>query len=61
MGELITGNIIVSEFWQPSVQLRWFEAKKEYDGGFKSEKVLQQLFTSNLGNRMWKDIPTVTE
>ena len=50
-----------SEIWQPSVQLRWFTQKKEYCGGFKSHKVLQQLHTSNIGNREWIDIPIVVE
>ncbi len=68
MGELITGDndITVSEFWQPSVQLRWFEKEYRYKDlsgvtCVKSERTLQQLHTSNLGNREWKDIPTVTE
>jgi hypothetical protein len=49
------------EKWQPSVQLRWFEKKSEYTGGFKTEKILQQLHTSNLGNREWKDVPLVKD
>jgi hypothetical protein len=58
----------VAELWQPSVQIRWFEFNKRIvqDGNFgaakvMSEKKLQQLHNSNLGNREWRDVPTETE
>ncbi len=38
------------EFWQPSVQLRFVER------GIVPRRILQQLHTSNLGNREWKDV-----
>lgn|GEM_PF-3033715 len=69
MEELIVGDIIVSEFWQPSVRLRFVKRTVndfsiQVVGGDcpkKSVNILQQLHTSNLGNREWKDIPIVTE
>ena len=58
-------NITVAEVWQPSVQLRFLEQEYRYiDGGItciKTETTLQQLHTSNLGNREWKDVPTENE
>jgi hypothetical protein len=45
-------NIIdITDYLFPSIQLRWLEEDFEcgYNGGFKKEKVLQQLFQSSLG------------
>ena len=59
---IIIGNLnTVVEHWQPSVMLRWIKKEYRYTdlSGItcvKSERVLQQLHTSNLGNREWKDI-----
>jgi len=46
-------TITVAEYWNPSVQIR-FVKRKEVN-------ILQQLFTSNLGNSQWKDVPVETE
>jgi hypothetical protein len=58
----ITSNVC-DEYWNPSVQLRWVERNNGTmpNGDYKVEKVLQQLHTSNLGNREWKDVPTETQ
>lgn len=53
---------IEAEIWQPSVQLRNVERKKIiHNGLYEKIIVLQQLYTSNLGNREWKDVATVIE
>jgi len=55
-------TITVAEVWQPSVQLRFLEktiAITEDTGTMKI--ILQQLHTSNLGKREWKDVPTEKE
>jgi hypothetical protein len=56
-------DFTISEYWNPSVQLRWTERNNGTmpNGDYKREKVLQQLHTSNLRNREWKDVPTETE
>ena len=58
-------NITVVEYWQPSVQLRFIKRDVQPDNihllPSKTEKILQQLHTSNLGNREWKDVPIETE
>lgn len=50
------------EFWQPTMNLRQLEivvssSPYHYNKGV----MLQQLFTSNLGNYEWRNVPTVTE
>jgi hypothetical protein len=45
------------EVWTQTMYLRFFLKRKN---GCKSEKILQQLYTSNLGNREWTDIPTLS-
>ena len=53
---------IISELWQPSVQFRFLEKAVAIDENTGTMKmVLQQLHTSNLGNREWKDVPVETE
>lgn len=48
-----------SEYWKPSKLLRWAEKLVTIDENSGIIKtVLQQLYTSNLGNREWRDIPT---
>lgn len=66
--KLSFSTITDAEVWQPSLQLRWFEFNQRFvsvgnfgDSKIISERKLQQLFTSNLGNREWKDIPIETE
>ena len=62
-------NIEVAEVWQPSVQLRFVnrvvdDFNTQLVGGncLKNNiKILQQLFTSNLGNREGKDVPSEIE
>ena len=62
-------TITVVEYWQPSVQLRFtkrtvIDFNSQLIGGTqlqKSVNILQQLYTSNLGNREWKDVPIETE
>ena len=56
------------EIWQPSMQIRWFEFKQRVVaiGNFGAAKAvseikLQQLYTSNLGNKEWRDILTEME
>ncbi len=59
----------IAEVWQPSVQIRFVKRKVidftgQLIGGMcsqKNENILQQLHTSNLGNREWKDVPIETE
>ena len=58
-----------AEYWQPSVQIRFVKRKfidfsNQIVGGTQLQKdvnILQQLHTSNLGNREWKDVPVETE
>ncbi len=62
-------EFIFSEVWQPSVQLRFVKRtvndfNSQLVGGKQLQKtinILQQLHTSNLGNREWKDVPTEKE
>jgi len=58
-------SLTQSQIWQPSVQLRYVERDVQPDNIYllpsKTEKILQQLFTSNLGNREWRDIPIEME
>lgn len=55
-------TITVAEYWNPSVLLRWVEKAVAIDENTGTMKmVLQQLHTSSLGNREWKDIPVETE
>lgn len=54
MGTIIEG--MEAEVWQASVRLRFVER-----GLMIPQKVLQQLHTSNLGNRKWIDVPTEKE
>lgn len=57
------------ETWSPSVKLRFVKRNfsdfnHQVIGGTCPEKyvnVLQQLHTSNVGNREWRDIPIETE
>ena len=59
----------VAEYWNPSVQLRFInrlvnDFNNQLVGGEclkKNVNILQQLHTSNLGNREWKDVPIETE
>jgi len=67
--EFETVEIGVSEYWQPSVQIRFIKRKvidfsSQLVGGMQLQKdvnILQQLHTSNLGNREWIDVPIETE
>jgi hypothetical protein len=60
--KLSYATITVAEVWQPSVLLRWVEKAVAIDKNTGTMKmVLQQLHTSNLGNREWKDVPVETE
>ena len=58
----------ITEVWQPSVQLRYINKniRIPYDKTLmklynKTEKILQQLHISNLGNRKWIDISIIIE
>jgi hypothetical protein len=59
----------IAELWQPSVKIRFVKRKvidfsSQLVGGMQLQKdvnILQQLYTSNLGNREWKDVPIETE
>jgi hypothetical protein len=52
----------ICEIWQPSVQLRFLEKAVAIDENTGTMKmILQQLYTSNLGNREWKDVPIEIE
>ena len=59
----------IAEIWQPSMQLRFVKRivndfNTQLVGGEwkkKSVNILQQLYTSNLGNKEWKDIPFENE
>lgn len=54
-------TINVVEYWNPSLLLRWIEKAVPIDENTGTMKmVLQQLYTSNLGNREWRDVPTET-
>ena len=57
------GKSTVASLWQPSVQLRFLvrSCGTLPNGECETEKVLQQLHTSNLGERKWLDVPTVNE
>ena len=58
-------NIPVEEIWYCSVQLRFVnrvvnDFNSQLVGGNclkKNVKILQQLFTSNLGNVEWRNVP----
>lgn len=58
-------EVTVVETWQASVRLRFVNRNVQSDNihllPSKTEKILQQLFVSNLGNRKWEDVPTETE
>ena len=64
-----TVEIGVAEYWQPSVQIRFVKRKvidfsNQLVGGMQLQKdvsILQQLHTSNLGNREWKDVSIENE
>lgn len=63
MSTIIEG--METEIWQASVRLRYLDRdvtpKNKYNLTSKTEKILQQLHTSNLGNRKWIDVPTEKE
>jgi hypothetical protein len=60
--KLSYATITVAEVWQPSVLLRWVEKAVTINKNTATMKmVLQQLHTSNLGIREWKDVPIETE
>ena len=42
-------NEIFLENWEPTVKFRWYKS------------VLQQMYISNLGNKMWENIEIVNE
>jgi len=44
----------ISEYFQPSIRLRIFKRKKRAG-------VIQQLWTSNLGNQEWRELEIVIE
>ena len=58
-------SLTQSQIWQPRVQLRFVKRDVQPDNihllPSKTEKILQQLFTSNLGNQEWRDIPIEME
>jgi hypothetical protein len=59
-------NITIAEYWYPTMMLRWLEEESRYEdiNGItcvRSEKTLQQMFQSNLGNQEWRNIPVETE
>ena len=62
-------DFTIAEVWQPSVQLRFVnrlvnDFSSQLVGGRGLQKninILQQLHTSNLGNREWKDVPIETQ
>jgi hypothetical protein len=60
--KLSYATITVAEVWITSVQLRNVERILS-SSNYHCEKglILQQLHTSNLGNREWRDVPTETE
>ncbi len=45
----------VAKVWQPTCNLRWLESFCPLRDEFI--KTLQQMWTSNLGDIEWKDIP----
>ena len=67
--EELVETLSFSEVWQPSVQLRFIKINvidfnHKVIGEICLQKhvnILQQLHTSNLGNREWKDVPIRTE
>ena len=58
-------SLTQNQVWQPRVQLRFVKRDVQPDNihllPSKTEKILQQLFTSNLGNQEWRDIPIEME
>ncbi len=55
----VYSNISVEETWSPSVKLKYKKVlvtSLHYHD--QTEKILQQLFISNLGNTEWRDITT---
>jgi len=58
-------TITVDEVWEPSVRLRFVKKDVQPENihllPSKTEKILQQLHTSNLGHRDWKDVPVEIE
>jgi hypothetical protein len=67
--KLSYATIRFAEVWIPSAQLRFLnrivnDFSTQLVGGQhlkKNDKILQQLYTSNLGNVEWRDIPTEKE
>ena len=57
--------IEVLKVWQPTMMLRWFEQGlgENVHISYSAVKIkkLQQMWTSNLGDIEWKDIPVENE
>jgi hypothetical protein len=50
-------TIEIAKVWQPTCNLRWFESNVYCPMRDEFKKTLQQMWTSNLGDIEWKDIP----
>ncbi len=67
--EKLVKTLSAFEIWSPSVKLRFVKRNvNDFNHQVigvicpqKSVNILQQLHTSNLGNREWKDVPIETE
>ena len=51
----------VAKVWQPTCNLRWLESNVYCPMRDEFKKTLQQMWTSNLGDIDWKDIPIEAE
>ena len=50
-----------AKVWQPTMMLRWNESNIYCPMRDEFKKTLQQMWTSNLGDIEWKDIPIEIE
>jgi hypothetical protein len=54
-------TIEVVKVWKPTCNLRWLESNVYCPMRDEFKKTLQQMWTSNLGDIEWKDIPVENE
>jgi hypothetical protein len=61
---LVNGTVEI-EYFTPVAKFRWCikeeYSKGGYNGGFKTDKILQQLHRGTKGTEEWKDVETVFE
>ena len=62
LGSITEMDLENCQLWLPTNWLRNIDRRNDFKLPIVQRKVvLQQLHTSNLGNRKWVDVPTETE